>query len=151
MQIEEIMSHTVHFCADHDTLEVAARQMWDHDIGCVPVLDASGELVGIVTDRDICMAAYMRGLPLGRIPVREAMARSLIVCRPEEPIDTVEQRMRTHQIRRLPVVGAHGQLMGMVSLADFVRLRSHACNHLLKPSHSIDMTLAAICQPRGNG
>jgi len=72
------------------------------------------------------------------------------VVRPwEEPIDDVEQRMRTHQIRRLPVLGAHGQLVGIVALADFVRSRSHACSQLLHPSRSVDGTLAAICQPRG--
>ena len=59
------MTRDVKTCTIHDSLNGAARIMWDHDCGCAPVVDAHGKLVGIVTDRDICMAAYTQGVPLG--------------------------------------------------------------------------------------
>jgi CBS domain-containing protein len=47
-------------CADHSTLNAAARIMWDNDCGCVPVVDGDGRVVGMITDRDICMTAYLQ-------------------------------------------------------------------------------------------
>jgi len=123
MLVEALMTRPAHHCHEHDMLDVAARLMWEHDCGCVPVLDGSGELVGIVTDRDVCMAAYTRGLPLAAIRVDATMAHTLIVCRPEETVSAALRRMEAHDVRRLPVVGAHGQLVGILSLADVVRAR----------------------------
>jgi CBS domain-containing protein len=148
MHVEQIMSPTVRSCSEHDALDVAARLMWDYDVGSVPVLDAAGELVGIITDRDICIAAYTRGRPIGHIPVRDAMSRTVIVCRPEEPIEAVERRMCIHQIRRMPVVGAYGQVVGMLSLADIVRTAQRGHGSAPSPFESIEPTLAAICRPR---
>jgi CBS domain-containing protein len=126
MLVQELMTRPAHHCHAGDTLDVAARLMWEHDCGCLPVLDGGGELVGIVTDRDLCMAAYTRGLPLAAIRVDGTMAHTVIVCRPEETVSSALRRMETHDVRRLPVVGAHGQLVGILSLADVVRARQAA-------------------------
>ena len=54
--------------------------MWDHDCGCAPVVDGHGRLAGIITDRDICMAAYTQGMPLEAIPVERAMSARVVSC-----------------------------------------------------------------------
>ena len=57
MHVSELMSHPVVMCPADATLDQAARLMWEFDCGTIPVQDTDGRLVGIVTDRDICMAA----------------------------------------------------------------------------------------------
>ena len=61
MLVKQIMTGDPVTCARHQTLNDAARQMWDHDVGAVPIVDEQGEAVGVITDRDICMAAYTQG------------------------------------------------------------------------------------------
>ena len=94
--------------------------MWDHDIGAVPVTDSDGKLVGIVTDRDVLMGAYFAGMDLGHFPVSDAMSHRLFAVGPEEPLVAAEQVMRSHQVRRVPVL-QEGRLVGMISLGDLAR------------------------------
>jgi CBS-domain-containing membrane protein len=72
----------------------------------------------MITDRDVCMAAYTQAQVLARIPVSRAMSDELFSCSADEDIDQVEKRMRQHQVRRLPVVDDQGRLRGILSLAD---------------------------------
>lgn len=69
MKVEQIMSRPAVTCLVSDTANRAAQLMWDADIGCVMVLYAEGKLAGVITDRDLCMAAYTRGAPLWQITV----------------------------------------------------------------------------------
>ena len=64
MKVADSMTRDVRACSVHDSLNAAARVMWENDCGCVPIVDSQGRLVGIVTDRDICMATYTQGVPL---------------------------------------------------------------------------------------
>jgi CBS-domain-containing membrane protein len=98
--------------------------MWENDCGCVPVVDAAGRVVGMLTDRDVCMAAYTQGRPLAEIPVSSAMSRSVVACGPDDTIATAEQRMRQHRVRRLAVVDDEGRIAGILSLSDIAR-RAH--------------------------
>src|SRR5580704_16078074 len=116
------MTRDVQACAIHDSLNAAARIMWDHDCGCAPVIDMHGKLAGIVTDRDISMAAYTQGVPLDSIPVERVMSARVISCGRGDDLETAHQLMRTHEIHRLPVVEARGRPIGTLSL-------SHASNH----------------------
>ena len=58
--VAQVMTRKVHTCRRGDTLHRAARLMWDHDCGAVPIVDERGHTVGMITDRDICMAVYIR-------------------------------------------------------------------------------------------
>jgi CBS domain-containing protein len=118
MKIADLMSTRVQTCALNDSLNAAANVMWEHDCGIVPVLDAAGKLVGVVTDRDICMAAFFHGMRLSELPVREVMARDLHTLRPEAPLFDALELMRRMQVRRLPIVDDQGALVGLLSLAD---------------------------------
>ena len=75
----------------------------------------------MLTDRDICMAAYTQGRPLGEMQVSSAMSRQLFSCRPEDSLAKAEEIMRTNRIRRLPVIDADRHLVGILSLDDIAR------------------------------
>lgn len=118
MKLEQLMTRQVKSSRASDTLNEAAQAMWEGDLGCVPVLGANDELVGIITDRDIAMAAYIQGKPLRDINVGDVMTRDVQLCKPGESVSHAEALMRRFQIRRLPVVDASGRLLGIVSMND---------------------------------
>src|SRR5262245_17635028 len=118
MKVGRLMKSPVVSCKPNDSLEIAARLMWDNDFGCVPVCDSDGGLVGMITDRDVCMAAYLQGGPLRTLYVGSAMAREVHSCRPDDTIADGEAIMRAKQVRRLPVVDGDGRLVGILSLSD---------------------------------
>ncbi len=148
MRIEEIMSRQLETCRTDESLWVAARKMWEHDIGCLPVLRADRRVTSVITDRDIAMAAYLKGKTVGEIEVSEAMSHRLVTVQPADALRVAEDRMRSEQVHRIPVVDALGFLKGMVTLNDLV-------HHLrtLKSLEGIEAaevagTLAAISSPR---
>jgi CBS domain-containing protein len=145
MRVTQIMSKAVVTCRPGETLAAAAKLMWDRDIGCLPVIDDQGHVVGIVTDRDACMAAYTRGQPLQAIPVEAAMAHQVQTCGADDDVADVEKRMASGQIRRMPVIDDQGHPIGVVSMNDLARAAAQKAG----PSASeIASTLAAICAPR---
>ena len=120
MKVADLMTREVRACTIDDSLNAAARIMWDHDCGCAPVVDGHGKLVGIVTDRDISMAAYTQGQPLDAIPVDRVMSPKVISCARGDELDDAHRLMRTHEIHRIPVVDSRGRLAGILSLSDVI-------------------------------
>ncbi|HUO04865.1 MAG TPA: CBS domain-containing protein [Candidatus Binataceae bacterium] len=118
MLVAELMTPNVHCCGINETLNSAARIMWEHDCGCVPIVDDGGRVAGVVTDRDVCMASYTQGLPLFALPVTIAMSRGAIACAPTDTVATAHELMRTHEIHRLLVADESGRLVGILSLSD---------------------------------
>ncbi|MCE9575378.1 MAG: CBS domain-containing protein [Deltaproteobacteria bacterium] len=145
MKVRKLMSQALATCRTHDTLERAAQLMWERDIGAVPVVDDEGCVVGIVTDRDICMATYTRGAPPAAIGVGAAMATHVHTCAPDDSLKDVEQQMARHQVRRMPVVDDDGRPVGMISINDIAR----AAGRDVTPSE-ITATLAAVSAPRSS-
>jgi CBS domain-containing protein len=155
MKVEQLMTKEVARCGPEDPCSTAARLMWDCDCGAVPVLADDGRLVGMITDRDICMAAWMQDRSPSAIRVSAVMARDVAFCSPSDPVETAERSMRSRQIRRLPVVGPDGRLLGILSLADIVRAAEGSRSRTDRPDRTdrvqpqeIAATLADICQPR---
>jgi CBS domain-containing protein len=154
MTIESIMSRPVHHCDPQDTLDTAAAQMWQHDCGCLPVCSGNGEarVIGMRTDRDICMAALFQGKPLRDLKVADAMSGDIRVCEIDDRPEDVELLMREQKIRRVPVVDDSAALVGLVSLADFARAargRRAARKPGAVSERDVGHTLAAICEPGG--
>ena len=150
MIVEDIMTTNVHFCAPADSLEHAAQLMWHHDCGCVPVCasgEGAGRVVGIITDRDICMRALFSGKSLRELRVEEAMAKQILTCHPTDTLDHAEKVMRGGRVRRLPVLGENGALIGLVSLADLAREAVSESTRTTKAITETEVgdTLAAIC------
>ena len=150
MKISQIMKTDVEVCGLDDNLAAAATRMWDCDIGCLPVLDAAGQVAGMVTDRDICMAAFTRGERLQDISVSIAMANEVLSCAPDATLVEAEEVMRSGQVRRLPVIDSDGCLVGIVSLNDLAILAEHEIGRKNRDlsAQEVTATLAAICAPR---
>jgi CBS domain-containing protein len=144
MKISSLVHRNVTSCTTHDNLDRAAQLMWDHDIGCLPVIDEQGHVAGIVTDRDICMAAYTRGTPLRGIPVASVMTRQVFSCKESDDVSDIERSMGKHQIHRMPVIDDQGHPTGMVSLNDIAR----AATAGQLPPREVASTLAAVSAPR---
>ena len=120
--------------------------MWEFDCGLIPVVGREGQLEGVITDRDITMAALTQGQRLYDLPVEGAMARQVLVVHPEEAVEAVERLMREGQVRRVPVVDNAGRPVGVVSLNDLARLTARARRSGV--DRELVETMAAICQPR---
>jgi CBS domain-containing protein len=144
MNVQEVMTKTVWTCRTGEPMSAAARLMWEHDIGAVPVLDANGKLAGIVTDRDLCMCAYFTGEPLTSVPVEHAMSKVVFRIEPAQTIAKAEELMRSKRVRRLPVVEGD-KLVGMISVGDIARA---AQIRKAVPASEVNATLAAIVEPR---
>jgi CBS domain-containing protein len=146
MHIKELMTHPAVTCSTGDHLDVPARLMWEYDCGLVPVVNDEGRLAGVVTDRDICMAAYTQGQPLHAIPVTTAMASKVLAGHADDAIEDAERLMRDAQIRRLPIVDEAGRPEGVLSLNDIARATARTRKSSL--DRELVATLAAICEPR---
>jgi len=144
------MRTEVHRVAGDASANDAARLMWDEDIGAVPVVDDGGRLIGIVTDRDIAMAAYLRGMNLWEIPVGGLMTREVISARANDSIYDVSTLMSQRQVRRVPIVDDHGVLIGIVSLNDLALAASAAEPEGAITEHEVADALRAICAPRSS-
>jgi predicted transcriptional regulator len=118
MRVEDIMTRVVFTCDTRATLEGIAQVMWDHDCGCVPIVNWANTLMGLVTDRDLAMAAYTQGKRLSDIPVRDIMSRRVNACETGVSVEIAHQIMRNAKIRRLPVVDHAGKLVGLVTWSD---------------------------------
>ena len=121
MQAKELMAREPRAVRLHERLDAAARVMWEQDCGFCPVLDSTGVLIGVLTDRDLCMAAYTQGKALFELPVTAAMARSVRTVRAEDTVQAVLAVMQQAQVHRAPVVDARGMLVGIISTNDLVR------------------------------
>ncbi len=152
MKVEQLMTKAVSSCAPNDTVNEAARIMWERDCGFVPIVEngARRRVVGVVTDRDACMAAYTKGRPLEQIRLREIMSSAVRTCRPGDDVREAEQTMRSAQIHRVPVVDDASQLLGVISLADIAReaAREMGAKRQEVTALEIGETLAAIRKPR---
>ena len=152
MTIERLRSRRVWHCRPDDSLDFAAGQMWDHDCGSLPVCsgDGSSRVIGMLTDRDICMAALFQGKPLRELDVIDAMSRDVQVCRSDDRPEDVERQMRELKVRRVPETDASGARVGIVSLADLARAaqgRSTSRKPGVVSERDVGHTLAAICEP----
>lgn len=121
MYVNQIMTTDVKTCVLSSSLEDAARIMWDNDCGAVPVINAQGKPIGIVTDRDVAMAAVLNHKPLWEIRVDTVtQGQRLCTCRQGDPVESCLQKMEQNGIRRLPVVNEDGHLAGIVSMGDVI-------------------------------
>jgi CBS domain-containing protein len=152
MQVKEIMTDTPQVCGVNDSANEAARIMWERDCGAVPVVDRDGHTVGIVTDRDICMAAYFQGRHLSAIPIAEIMSRDLCTIEAEADLNDAERLMQSRQIRRLPVVANGGHLIGILSLSDLARTvpRDGGGRQAVPESQEVLRTVEKVSQPRNS-
>jgi CBS domain-containing protein len=119
--------------------------MWEHDCGVIPVVGASGAVLGLVTDRDICIAAATRRLSPGHISAAQAMSDTVHACFPDDSIGLALASMKDFNVRRLPVIDSTGAIKGIVSMNDIVRAAGARRD---VPIKDVIAALADICEPR---
>ncbi len=121
MNADELMTVPVQVCQPDTDLATVTKLMWDHDCGFVPVVDTEGHVAGVVTDRDICIAAATRRALVERMSASQVMSHPVHACGPTDKAEDVLATMSRFQVRRLPVVDAQGHLHGIVSVNDVIR------------------------------
>jgi CBS domain-containing protein len=121
MKVQEICTRAVKCCSRETSAAEAADLMWEADCGILPVVDEAGRVVGVVTDRDICMALALTRQSAAELPIRSLLPQILHTCRLSDEVRDSLRTMRIHRVRRLPVVDGAGILKGMLSLSDLAR------------------------------
>jgi CBS domain-containing protein len=150
MKVQEVMNSQVQSCRPDTNLAAAAAVMWDYDCGTLPVVDDAGHVVGMITDRDIAIAAATKGRPAGEIPVRDVISGTVYSCAQNDDIHAALKIMRHAKVRRLPVVNAAGRLQGILCLND-IALRAEEAHGKHEPDLSYDeamSTFKALCEHR---
>jgi CBS domain-containing protein len=120
MKVRDIMTQTAVCCRPETNLGSAVEMLWVHNFGMLPVVDGDNKLVGIVTDRDICIALGTRNRLPGDLTVREVASAPVFICKPDDEIHEALGVMAGHQVHRLPVVDDKGIPQGVLSLDDIL-------------------------------
>jgi CBS domain-containing protein len=150
MKVRDAMTKRVGTCSPGSDLAEAAMVMWRQDCGIVPVIQENGrEAIGVITDRDICMAVATRHRRAEEIRVDEVMCRRLFKVTPDDDLKTALATMRRERVRRLLVVDPHGRIEGMLSLSDIARAAARTPKHGQTglTAEEVLSTYRAICTP----
>ena len=127
MTVGKICNREVVITTPEATLIAVAKLMREYHVGDVVVVNARGDEkvpVGIITDRDIVLAIVASEIDLDAVLAGDIMSHELLTAGEQESIWDVLHRMRSHGVRRLPVVNARGGLEGILSVNDFLELIS---------------------------
>lgn len=141
MKVKDIMTTDVRTCTPDTTVAEAAHLMWDGDCGILPVVD-DGELVGVVTDRDMYIALATRNARAAQLKIGAVATKKLATCAPEDDVHAALATMKQARVRRLPVVGFGGTVLGILSIND-VLLAGGAGKAVA--NEDVVETLQAIC------
>ena len=135
MKVQEIMKKQAVFCGLDTTLASAVEIMRENGCGFLPVVGEGGNVIGVITDRDICIALGTRNQKPGDITAREVMLLKrctfprLFTCTADDDLHSALKTMRMAKVRRLPVIDREGELVGILSMDEIVL---QACAHASK-------------------
>lgn len=147
MKVRDVMTAAVRVCAPEDSLNQAAQAMWDGDLGWLPVVDGDAKVVGVITDRDLAMAAHLRGAPLWALQVADAMATVVFTAKPSDSVRNASKLMSKHQLRRMPIVDGEQRLCGVLTLGALACCAVAKGKRPLGPK-DVAAILAAVSAPR---
>lgn len=142
MKVKEVMTATPYYCQPETNLGSATELMWNANCGFLPVESTEGKVVGVVTDRDICVALGTRNRLPGDVTVGEVMSAKLHCCDPDDDIHIALQTMKEGKVKRLPVITKNGTLVGVVSMDDIL-LRAEPTSMGRHPELSSDEVVRA--------
>lgn len=120
MRVAEVMTRGVDPVAPSATVQQAATQMAELDVGAVLVGDENG-FVGILTDRDVILRVVVEGRHPAEVTVSEVMTDGLFSCKEDDTVESVLAAMRERQVRRMPVLDEAGKTVGIVALSDLAK------------------------------
>ena len=144
MKVRDLLTSDVKSCRADTDLATAATTMWDYDCGVVPIVNDECKVIGMLTDRDICIAAATRSTSPSNIRARDAMSGEVNACRPEDDVRSVLKTMREQRVHRLPVIDQDERLVGIISMNDLVA-RAECRKGADVPGEEFLDTLKAIC------
>ena len=149
MKVSSVMTPNPETGRPKDDLAQAAMVMWRRDCGFVPIVDdASKRVVGVITDRDICMATSTKHAAPEALKVEDAMSATAWTCNGDDEIEDALETMRTHQVHRLPVLDRADRLAGILSYSDVVRHATADGKIRSIGDHDLIATYRTITQPR---
>ncbi|OFW13471.1 MAG: hypothetical protein A3F70_11025 [Acidobacteria bacterium RIFCSPLOWO2_12_FULL_67_14] len=119
MTINDIMTTDVKTCSPSTDVSAAAALMLDGDCGFLPVVD-DGKLIGVVTDRDMYIALATRDVKPSDLRVGDVASTKVWTCSPDDDVYAALATMKEKRVRRLPVVGFGGTVVGIVSMNDLL-------------------------------
>ena len=150
MNVSEVMASTISCCGPHDDLEAVALLMMDNDCGSIPVTNEQGQPIGMITDRDIAIAAAARHKALWQLTAQDFLTtRPVSACSIDDDIRTALSIMQRDRVRRLAVINGNGEVRGMLSLDDIVAFAERGVRGLGSPDLSYDdaiMTMKVLCK-----
>jgi CBS domain-containing protein len=120
MKVKKIMTAEAGFCFAEENLSKAVQIMWRRDCGAVPVVDSEMKPVGMITDRDIAIAASFRNQKTSEISIGEVAGNRVFTCKESDEAEDVLKKMRRARVKRIPVTDENGALAGIVSIADLI-------------------------------
>jgi CBS domain-containing protein len=120
MKVKEIMTQSAVCCSAETNVGAAVELMWVRNCGMLPVVGTDQKLMGIVTDRDICVAMGTRNRLAGELSAGEIATKTVFTCKPDDEIHEALNTMASKKVRRLPVVNAEGIPQGILSIDDII-------------------------------
>lgn len=141
MKVKDIMTAEPRTRPPGTSLAAAAALMLDGDCGVLPVVD-EGRLVGVVTDRDMYIALATRNTVASQLTAGEVALKKVVTCGPKDDVHTALAKMKEHRLRRLPVEGFGGTVLGIMSLNDI--LLAAGPDQAVRTDMVVD-TFQAIC------
>ncbi len=150
MKVKDVMRWTVYSCGPGTNLAEAAKVMWDRDCGALPVVNGEGKVIGMITDRDICISLATKNRLASEVAVWESISGEVYTCSPDDDIQDALKTMEVKRVRRLPVINANGELQGVLSMNDIV-LKAEGAKGWKTSGLSYDdviRTLKAVCVHR---
>lgn len=120
MKVNELMTPNAQAIWLTESLADAAKLMWKNDCGVLPIIKDGRKVIGMITDRDICMAVAMRDTNPSHVSVEEVMTGQVFSVNSDDDVEQALQLMQEHKVRRLPVVNPEGELEGILSMNDIV-------------------------------
>ena len=125
MIVHDMMRKFPKSCHPAMNLAAATELLWSGGCGALPVVDSKGKVMGILTDRDICVALGTRNKRPSELMAEQAMSRPVAVCRTGDDIHSALKIMRGGKVRRLPVVNEAGKLEGILCMSDLILEARH--------------------------
>jgi len=120
MKVQDVMMRTPACCTPETNLGAAVELLWSRNCGMLPVVDARQKVIGVVTDRDLCVALGTRNKLPGKMTVGEVVREEVHTCHAQDDIHVALVTMGQHKVRRLPVVDRDGVLEGILSMDNVI-------------------------------
>jgi CBS domain-containing protein len=139
MKVSEVMTKTPAYCSAEKSLAAAAEIMWNHNCGFLPVVSPQQRVVGVITDRDMCIAMATRNRLPSQVTVQEISSVVIYSCQPDDDIRAAMKTMADKKVRRLPVMGADGKLEGILSLDDIILHADSQARGSLSPEYILSI------------